>query len=381
MGLPPERLSIIEAARRVIDSLPASDDIPQDVEFLESLSQFQRDVVISRWEMELRRHERDFFHMVRVSSAVEDDALRKALAAQQRVTFSPRSSLPGQIVTPIGCTSNVTSAPFPAGYPITEQSGEPPIVSGSPTKAFAELPGSESMRTFIQLAVPHEGTISLGLALGRAQVSGSFRLVYPASQEVPGSLYQVVEITNAQGGLGYLSSIPGAPSNRETYLRVGVKLAVESERKSYYLLLPPTAPGPPAGVTVGVDAHVVLLGSEGDTSDDSATFLRHHKLSGGGFDWQEVPPQTDLGIEANVTLRPGSKWVYVGVEVMAWAQRYWLFPPSEKLVERSGFISVDLRSPDHHLPPPIVVLEPSGPVKVQQIQLTFCPPPPLTAPA
>jgi hypothetical protein len=165
-------------------------------------------------------------------------------------------------------------------------------------------------------------------------------------------------------------------------LRVVVDLNIGAGPQPYYLLVVPDPISTSApfvgGVTVKGSVHVVILGSEGDASDSGEPFLKHTLV--GSSDALEVPPVRNLSVESRAQLSPNTKWVSVGVEVGIQANRWWLFnsPPNDP-TNRSGFVGIDLRAPDQGLPQVHRILPPTGPVTVQRIRLTFCPPEPVFA--
>jgi hypothetical protein len=344
---------------------------------IEVLARYQQHLADQQRSDENRQAQEILAHEASVSMVVEDEALLASLAARRFAERSATVPSTFEDATNVNCSSIVASPPFPIGWPRTQETGVAPIIvetGASPNLAFLALPGATIMKTFTQLAVPDTGRISLGVALGKLQLSATTQTVHPATEVGPGPLAQVVEMTNARAGIGYVTAAPGAPLPVHTPLRVTAELTIGSGPRPFHLLVRPD-PEPPraGGVTANGVVHVVVEGSEGDTSDTAGKFLEHHML--GTVDWLAVPPTRNLSVAGNLLLRPGTRWVYIGIEVLVEVQRYWLFQePEERLEDRTGFAGIDLRTPALGLPPVHALLQASGPVTLRRLRLSFCPP-------
>ena len=230
---------------RVIDPRVVSAPDWEDIQ-TEPLAEYQDDLASQRWDDELQGSREILAHEALVAQAVEDETLGAALAGQQFAPLPTAARLPRDELTPLGCSSVVTTPPFPIGFPRTEESGPAATIveTGAAPNALFSLPGASAMPTFTQLADPDEGALSLGVALGKLRLSGTAYSMHPASVEGPGAL-AYGEMTFARGGLGYVAVPSGAPLVHGNRMNVLADLTIGSGPKPYYLLVPPVL-GPPS---------------------------------------------------------------------------------------------------------------------------------------
>jgi hypothetical protein len=214
--------------------------------------------------------------------------------------------------------------------------------------------------------------LSLAVALGKLQITGTTSTLHPPSNEYPQTFPVAggtLEVTAADATIGYLLlvSIPGhsVPGNRRVELTVD--LSVGTSIKPFYLVVPPVQ-GPPILQAFGV-ADVMLRGSSNETAIADRAFLEHREGATGLFGTPIVRQQ--LTLKSSLALEARTWWVYVGVLAHLEAQRWFTLPPPPP-IDRSGFVGIDLRVPQHGTHSVHDLLEPNGPVTVRRIELNVC---------
>ncbi|MGH2534208.1 MAG: hypothetical protein ACRDJW_18220 [Thermomicrobiales bacterium] len=280
--------------------------------------------------------------------------------------------------SPIGCDAHRTSPPYALGDPLQEDVGvgATVLVSDDPVApVFAGVvPDLNNLKTFSQLALPNDGKLSLGVGLGKVRVGANVYTLHPPAMEFPQTFPirgGLLEVTNAKASLGYhLAVLPGAPLQVEKLLKVAVDIIVGEQSRPFYLVNPP-AMGPPILQAFGV-AHLVVSSSDGGVAEDDVVFLEHRE---GAFQIFGTPTvMREFSIAQTLTLLPGTRWVYVGIEVRLEVHRWFILPPPPDVEDREGFVMIDLRSPAHNTQPIHHLLAPGGSVNVPHIGMTICRP-------
>jgi len=332
-----------------------------------TLAEFQLLRATKAWTAAWERRYRRLAHESHIASLVEDPLLREALASRtfERMFLTPRLRWQEEEQLSL-CRARASSPPYPIGDPLMVELGDDAIVKGN-------LP--DAMKTFVQVSNPTEGELSLAVGLGRVDYSETTSTIHSPRFEEQG-FFGPVETTYAEGGLGTVFKVPNAPLREGYQLRVVADVTIGYEMPRPYYLLVPMLPGRGVGgLHAGVYSHLLVMGSEGDVADVPGTFLQHDWV--GLYNSISVPPRHFLRFDQAMPLSAGTTWVYVGLVMRAWAQRWWIGeePP---LVERTGFIGIDLRHPAGiiNLPAAHQLLDASGPVTLQSLRLTFCPPDP-----
>jgi hypothetical protein len=366
-------------AKQILASKMASRPEFDDSERV-ALGRFHRALADRQWSQTLRARNEELGHdMLLQLSGDDDEVLRRDVNLRRPPPRAVEEALPGTAHDATigrlaaGCFGHVTPPPYTTGDPLVEEVGPNASVVPGQTKPAAPAGGlaANGVATFSQLALPTEGALSLGVALGKAPFLAGFTLYppaheYPQTFPVPGGL---LEVTSARGNLGhYFACLPGAPLNAAMVADVTVDVTVGVEPRPFYLVRAP-ASGPPILQAFGV-INVVVSGSGGETAQHEALFLEHREGASGPLGTPVV--SRELAVSRRLNLRRGTTWVYVGVEARVEVQRFFILPPPPA-GKREGFVSIDLRSRAPATNPVDHLLDRGGPLKVPRIAITLCP--------
>jgi hypothetical protein len=240
------------------------------------------------------------------------------------------------------------------------------------------------MKTFSQLALPTEGAVSIAVCLGKLEAGPLGTTIHPPSFEYPPTwpLFGPMEATYARASLGYyLASLPGGPLTTATTMTVAIDVVVAGTQSPFYVVVPPRQPGGPIVTAFGV-AHLSVVSSSGDLNrceyesakevgECEVLFLEHREGYNGLFGAPIAMRQ--FTISQQLTLSPGTSWVFVGVELRLEVDRLFRLEATPPPAERDGFACIDLRSPKNNGPHIHYLLEPHGPVRVPSIKMRWCP--------
>jgi hypothetical protein len=204
-----------------------------------------------------------------------------------------------------------------------------------------EAPTTWSGKTFSRLALPAEGALSLGVGLGKLRSNPTSHTIHPPSEEIPGAVVGVptfLDRNRAEAILfNYLDPIPRAPLDDGEVVHVRVDVSVGDSSRPCYLVSKPQAP--PALVQAFGSAHLIVYSSTTDVARAHVQFLEHNEGPSGPF---EVTMMRNFSISRQLALAPGTRWVYVGLEIRMSVQRLFI-PTAPPLTERAGFAMIDLR--------------------------------------
>jgi len=317
------------------------------------------------------------------TAAQSDESFRKILDMRRPLpqTITRQDSVESAVPPPVShlCNSHITSPAYSFGYPLAEEVGSSVTFLRHPVEAAPSvlaisglLPSVQDLRTYSQLALPNEGELSLGLGLGKSPAIGG-TLIHPASWEATGhplSPTGFAEVTQARASIGhFFACIPGAPLKQSTEMQVSVDVTVGQVWRPFLLTIPLTIPGSGILYASGT-ANLVLLDSTGQEAQQRLKFLEYAWFDGGVA--SPARGLREFSITRGLTLRPGTVWVYIGIEIFLEVSRLF-FPPPPPANERTGFVMIDLRSPNHATKAIHPVFGAGGPVRVPRIRLIFCP--------